>query len=85
MKKQVSIKLLSELYRVDNKYWKTGDVDILPKRRALAEAIDSRFSCEIADLATIVTQKHLPVDTYAKCLELLGYEITDEEREEPQC
>lgn len=26
---------LRELYRVDNKYWKTGDVDILEKERLL--------------------------------------------------
>ena len=85
MKKQVSIKLVSELYRVDNKYWKTGNVDILPKRIDLAKEIDERFWPEIANLATIVTQKRLSVDTYAKCLELLGYEITDEEREEQSC
>lgn len=79
MKKQVSIKLLRELYRVDNKYWKTGDIDILPKRNGLAEAIDSRFWSEICSIASIVTQKHLPVDTFAKCLDLLGYEIVEGE------
>ena len=80
-KKQVSIRLLRELYRVDNKYWKTGDTDILPKRTELAEAIDSRFWSEIAGLARIVTQKHFAVDTFAKCLELLGYEIVEEAEE----
>lgn len=77
MKKQVSIKLLRKLYRVENKYWKTGDVDILPKCNDLAKAIDSIFWCEIRLIASIVTQKHLPVDTFAKCLELLGYEIVE--------
>lgn len=79
MKKQVSIKLLRELYRVDNKYWKTGDVDILPKRTELAEEIDSEFWSEISSIAKIVTQKRLSVDTFAKCLELLGYEIVEAE------
>lgn len=79
MKKQVSIKLLRELYRVDNKYWKTGDTDILPKRRKLAKAIDSKFWGEIGGIARIVTQKCLSVDTFAKCLELLGYEIVEGE------
>lgn len=79
MKKQVSIKLLRELYRVDNKYWKTGDVDILPKCHELAEAIDSIFWCEIKSIASIVTRKRLSVDTFAKCLEVLGYEIVEGE------
>lgn len=79
MKKQVSIKLLRELYRVDNKYWKTGDVDILPKCIELAKAIDSKFWCEIKSIACIVTRKHFSVDTFAKCLELLGYEIVEVE------
>lgn len=79
MKKQVSIKLLRELYRVDNKYWKTGDTDILPKRMELAKAIDSEFWSEISSITRIVTQKHFSVDTFAKCLELLGYEIVEEE------
>lgn len=79
MKKQVSIKLLRDLYRVDNKYWKTGDTDILPKRMELAQAIDSEFWSEISSIARIVTQKRLSVDTFAKCLELLGYEIVEGE------
>lgn len=79
MKKQVSIKLLRELYRVDNRYWKTGNVDILAKRKEFGKAIDPIFYYEIADLASIVTRKHLSVDTLAKCLELLGYEIMEEE------
>lgn len=79
MMKQVPIKLLRDLYRVDNKYWKTGDTDILPKRMELAEAIDSEFWSEISSIARIVTQKRLSVDTFAKCLELLGYEIVEEE------
>ena len=82
-KKQVSIRLLRELYRVDNKYWKTGDIDILPKRTELAEAIDSRFWSEIAGIARILTQKRLSVDTFAKCLELLGYEIVEDENDTP--
>lgn len=79
MMKQVPIKLLRDLYRVDNKYWKTGDTDILPKRMELAKAIDSEFWSEISSIARIVTQKRLSVDTFAKCLELLGYEIVEGE------
>ena len=81
MKRQVSIKLLRELYRVDNKFWRTGDADILPKRIELAEEVDPNFWCEIAAIARIVTQKHFSVDIFAKCLELLGYEIIKEEKE----
>lgn len=80
MKRQVSIKLLRELYRVDNKYWKTGDADILPKLSNLAGKIDPNFWCEIESIATIVVRKHLSVDTFIKCLELLGYGIEEEEK-----
>ena len=77
MKKQVSIKLLRKLYRADNKYWRTGDTDALYKRMDLAKAIDSKFWGDIVSIAHIVTQKHLSVDTFAKCLGLLGYEIAE--------
>ena len=29
--KEVYIKDIRELYRLSNKYWKTGDIDTLPK------------------------------------------------------
>lgn len=75
----IPIKTVKELYRVDNKYWKTGDIDILPKRRELGKRIDERFWSEICEIATIVTQKHYPIKRFVEVLEMLGYEIEKEE------
>lgn len=77
----IPIKVIRELYRVDNKYWKTGDVDILPKRIELGRKVDERFWAEICGIAYIVTQKHYPVKKLVEVLEMLGYEIEKEEEE----
>ena len=77
----IPIKTIRELYRVDNKYWKIGDIDILPKRRELGQKVDEEFYSEICGIARIVTQKHYPVKKLIEVLEMLGYEIEKEEEE----
>ena len=80
MTKTYSMRTLRELYRVDNKYWKTGDTDILPKRTELSRVIDPKFDYEIAGMARIATQSHLPVQSLADALAALGYvAVNDEE------
>ena len=79
MAKTYSMRTLRELYRVDNKYWKTGDIDILPKRSNLGRDIDPRFDNEIAGMARIATQSHLPVQSLAEALAALGYVGMDDE------
>ena len=74
----VSAEILRELYRVDNRYWKTGDVDILPKRRELAGLIDKTYYSEVAGIARIITQRRYPVAKLAEVLTLLGYEVEQE-------
>lgn len=72
---------IRELYRVDNKYWKTGDKDILPKRTELAKSIDDRFWSEVSGIARIVTQKHYPVAKLAEVLRMLGFKLEEGEEE----
>ena len=76
---KAQIQTLRELYRVDNKYWATGDVDILEKRRALAKEIDERFYYEICVVTHIATQKHFPVKKLAEVLKMLEFEIEEAE------
>ena len=77
--KTYDMKNLRELYRVDNKYWKTGDTDLLEKRMALGEKIDPKYWDVINDITSIVTRKYLPVATLVEVLRLLGYEPEEEE------
>lgn len=72
---------LRELYRIDNKYWKTGDVDILPKRTEIAKSISGRFWDKVADVVSIATRKHLPVQNVIDALKLLGFEMDEVEDE----
>lgn len=72
---------LRELYRVDNKYWKTGDVDILPKRTEIAKSISSRYWDAVATVVSIATRKHLPIQNVIDALKLLGFEMDGEENE----
>ena len=71
----IKMDAIRELYRVDNKYWKTGDTDILPKRIELAKCIDERFYGDVSGIAHIVTQKHYPVAKLAEVLRTLGYNV----------
>lgn len=69
---------LRELYRVDNKYWKTGDVDILEKRTALAMRIDKKYWDSIASLATFTTRQRLPFNKLVDAMRIMGYEPYEE-------
>lgn len=71
--KTYSFKTLKELYRVDNKYWKTGDTDLLDKRTNLAKAINERFTFEITAIVSIATRSHLPVNAVVEALYPLGF------------
>lgn len=79
MSELIKMDAIRELYRVDNKYWKTGDTDILPKRIEVAESIDKRFWQEVSGIARIVTQKHYPVAKLAEVLRMLGYNVEEGE------
>lgn len=72
--KTYKLKTLRELYRVDNKYWKTGDVDILDKRLRLAQEIDSEYWSEIQAITALTTRNHKPFNTLVEALRLYGYE-----------
>lgn len=71
---------LRELYRVDNKYWKTGDVDILDKRMALAEGIDERLWDCVASLTAFVTRQKKPFHVLVEAMKVLGY-VAEEQME----
>ena len=71
---------LRELYRVNGKYWKTGDTDLLDKVVLLAEKIDKRHWDRINAIVTLATQNHRPVQTVIDALALFGYEMEAEER-----
>lgn len=65
---------LRELYRVDNKYWKTGDVDILNKRMALAKGIDEKLWDCVTSLTAFVTRRKKPFNVLVEAMKVLGYE-----------
>ena len=66
---------LRELYRIDNKYWKTGGADILPKRFEIAKSISGGFWDAVATVVSIATRKHLPIQNVIDALKLLGFEM----------
>ena len=68
--KTYKLTTLRELYRVDNKYWKTGDVDILDKRLMLAQEIDSEYWSEIQAITALTTRKHKPFNALVEALRL---------------
>ena len=70
---------LQELYRIDNKYCKTGDADILPKRSEIAMSISSRFWDAVETTVSIATRKHLPIQNVIDALKLLGFEMDEAE------
>ena len=65
---------LRELYRVDNKYWKTGDVDILEKRFSIARSIDEKYWDNIVNLTYFTTRKRLPFNKLVDAMRIMGYE-----------
>lgn len=78
MVKTIPIKTIRELYRLDNKYWQTGDADILPARMQVAKEIDERFYSELSGIMRMVTQNHYPVSKFVKVIRLLGYMVSEE-------
>lgn len=76
---RIDMKTIRELYRVNNKYWKTGDTDILEKELALARKIDKEFWGEIQGIMSMVTKKHFPVQKFVDVIKLLGYEVEEED------
>lgn len=80
--KSYKIKTLRELYRVDNKYWKTGDIDILYKRTSLAKEIDGAYWSEICALTALATHTHKPFTALVGALRLYGYEGIEAEEGE---
>lgn len=69
---------LRELYRVDNKYWKTGDVDILEKRMAIAKRIDEKYWDSITSLTAFTTRQRLPFNKLVDAMRIMGYEPYEE-------
>lgn len=78
MKKKISMKTIRELYRVDAKYWKTGDTDLLEKRMRLSMDVDERFWDDMGAIMSIVTRKHYPVQRFVDVIKLLGFDVEDE-------
>lgn len=72
---------LRELYRVDNKYWKTGDVDILEKRMAIAKRIDEKYWDSITSLTAFTTRQRLPFNKLVDAMRIMGYEPYEEGQE----
>lgn len=72
---------LRELYRIDNKYWKTGDADLLSARIDAAEKVDARYWDCIASITSLATRKNLPVKKLMAALAELGF-VAEEEKEE---
>lgn len=68
---------LRELYRIDNKYWKTGDADILPKRMEIAKSISGHYWDKVAGIVSIATRKHLPIQNVIDALKPLGFEMDE--------
>lgn len=71
---------LRKLYRVDNKYWKTGDIDILDKRMALAERIDEKLWDCVTSLTSFVTRRKKPFSVLVEAMKVLGY-VAEEQME----
>ena len=71
---------LRELYRVDNKYWKTGDIDILDKRMALAKKIDEKLWDYVTSLTSLVTRRKKPFNVLVEAMKVLGY-VAEEQME----
>jgi hypothetical protein len=78
MVKTIPIKTIRELYRLDNKYWRIGDADILPARRQVAQEIDERFWGELCGIMRMVTQQNYPVEKFIEVIRVLGYMVSEE-------
>ena len=75
MKQKYSEAAIRELYRIDNKYWKTGDTDILAARIEAAQRISERFYGEVSGIVSIATRTNKPLKTVIDALAVLGFEM----------
>ena len=73
---------LRELYRIDDKYWKTGNVDILDARMILAEKIHKERWDSIGDIVSLATRENIPVERVVEILALYGLEMEPEKEAE---
>ena len=88
MKKEISKKILTELIRVDRKYWTTGDVDILAKKSELAKVLAQQYyyrgqynifgSISYGDLVSSYNQLGLTYEEIYKQFEGLGFVLLEE-------
>lgn len=73
---------LRELYRIDNKYWKTGDVDILDARMILAKKICEKRWDSINAIVSLATRENIPIKVVVEILALYGLEMEPEKEVE---
>ena len=71
-------KQIRELYRIDNKYWKTGDIDFAKLAIEAARVIDQKYWDCVKNIADFACRKHMPVQTVIDALALFGYECEEE-------
>lgn len=73
---------LRELYRIDDKYWKTGDVDILDARMILAKKIHKQRWDSICAIVSLATRENIPIKGVVEILALYGLEMETEKEAE---
>lgn len=73
------IKDLKEVYRIERKYWSTGDVDVLPAISNASKKIDPMNTNIANDLAKITYFRGGTFQTLVDALKLFGYEPEEEE------
>ena len=73
---------LRELYRIDDKYWKTGDVDILDARMILAKKICEKRWDSIGAIVALATRENVPIEVVVEILALYGLEMEPEKEVE---
>ena len=76
------IKDLKELYRLERKYWSTGDVDVLPATSIASKKIDPRNFGFASDLAKITYYRGGTFQTLVDALKVFGYEPEEEKEHE---
>jgi len=77
--KYYAYKQLDDIYRLRNKYWKTGDTDFLNPSYDIAKEIDSQFWDTILSIVDFTTRKHLPKQAVITALAIFGYECVEGE------
>lgn len=77
--KKCKRKTIEDLYRVTEKYWKTGDADYLDTIVNLSKKIDDRLWSEIDSLVDLAEKRHAGVKTFIDALKLFGYEVEEDE------